>query len=78
MGVFPETRLEEALSLANKIREKVASSKFHYENKPVPITASAGLAMFRPNDSIDDVFKRADKALYRAKESGRNRCLAED
>ncbi len=78
MGIFPETRLEEALSLANKIREKVANSKFHYENKPVPITASAGLAMFRPNDSIDAVFKRADKALYRAKDSGRNRCLAED
>jgi diguanylate cyclase len=78
MGVFPETRLEEALKLANKIREKVANSKFHYENKPVPITASAGLATFRPNDSIDDVFKRADKALYKAKETGRNKCLADD
>ncbi len=78
MGVFPETRLEEALKLANKIREKVANSKFHYENKPVPITASAGLATFRPNDSIEDVFKRADKALYKAKETGRNKCLAED
>jgi diguanylate cyclase len=78
MGIFPETRLEEALALANKIREKVANSKFHYENKPVPITASAGLAMFRPNDSIEDVYKRADKALYRAKQEGRNRCIAED
>lgn len=78
MGIFPETRLEEALSLANKIREKVANSKFHYENKPVAITASAGLATFRPNDSIDDVFKRADKALYQAKDAGRNRCLVED
>jgi diguanylate cyclase len=44
----------------------------------VPITASAGLAMFRPNDSIEDVYKRADKALYRAKQEGRNRCIAED
>jgi diguanylate cyclase len=70
--------LEEALILANKIREKVANSKFHYENKPVPITASAGLAMFRPNDSIEDVFRRADTALYKAKNGGRNRCVAED
>lgn len=77
VGIFPETRLEDALSLANKIREKVQNSKFHYENKPVPITASAGLATFRPNDTIDDVFKRADAALYRAKEAGRNRCLAD-
>jgi len=78
VGIFPETRLEDALSLANKIREKIETSKFHYENKPVPITASAGLATFRPNDTIDDVFKRADAALYRSKEAGRNRCIADD
>jgi len=77
VGVFPETRLEDALSLANKIREKIATSKFHYENKPVPITASAGLATFRPNDTVEDVFKRADAALYRSKETGRNRCTAD-
>jgi len=78
VGIFPETRLEDALSLANKIRVKIETSKFHYENKPVPITASAGLATFRPNDTIDDVFKRADAALYRSKETGRNRCIADD
>jgi diguanylate cyclase len=77
VGIFPETRLEDALTLANKIRDKVTSSRFHYENKPVLITASAGLATFRPNDTIDDVFKRADAALYRAKASGRNCCLAD-
>ena len=78
MGIFPETDLDDALVLANKIREKVEHSKFHYENEPVHITASAGLASFRGNDTIDDVFKRADKALYQAKESGRNRCLTEE
>jgi len=78
VGIFPETRLEDALVLANKIRDKVQNSKFHYENKPVPITASAGLATFRPNDTIDDVFKRADAALYRSKETGRNRCTADE
>ena len=77
VGIFPETRLEDALILANKIREKLQDSKFHYEHKPVPITASAGLATFRPNDTIEDVFKRADSALYLAKEGGRNRCIAD-
>lgn len=77
VGIFPETRLEDALRLANKVREKIETSKFHYENKPVPITASAGLATFRPNDTIETVFKRADTALYSAKKSGRNRCIAE-
>ncbi|MDB2705420.1 GGDEF domain-containing protein, partial [Pseudomonadota bacterium] len=78
VGIFPETRLEDALILANKIRENIAISKFHYENNPVPITASAGLATFRPNDTIDDVFKRADAALYRSKDSGRNKCSVEN
>jgi len=78
IGIFPETRLEEALILANKIREKVKNSKFHYENEPVSITASAGLATFRPNDTIEDVLKRADAALYQAKNSGRDRCLTSD
>lgn len=77
VGILPETCLEDALNLANKIRVKIQNSKFHYENESVPITASAGLATFRPNDTIADVFKRADAALYRAKEAGRNCCLAD-
>jgi diguanylate cyclase len=78
MGIFPETHLEEALILANKIRKKVERSKFHYEDKRVFITASAGLATFRSGDTIDDVFKRADRALYQAKQGGRNRCVSEE
>jgi diguanylate cyclase len=77
MGVFPETQLNDALGLANKIREKVTQSKFHYEGQAVTITASAGSASFKENDTLEDVFKRADQALYKAKESGRNRCLTE-
>jgi len=78
MGIFPETSLEDALVLANKIRQKVERSKFHYEDKRVFITASAGLATFRSGDTIDDVFKRADRALYQAKQGGRNRCISEE
>lgn len=77
MGVFPETQIENALGLADKVREKIMQSKFHYEGKLVSVTASAGLASFKEGDTIEDVFKRADQALYKAKESGRNRCLTE-
>ena len=77
MGIFPETELNNALGLANKIREKIANSKFHYEGEAVAITASAGLACFNKGDTIETVFKRADQTLYKAKEQGRNRCLAE-
>ncbi len=78
MGIFPETELIDAQGLADKIREKIAQSKFHYDDSAVNITASAGLACFTEGDDINDVFKRADKALYKAKESGRNRCLIEE
>ena len=70
MGIFPETQLNDALGLANKIREKIAGFKFHYENTAASISASAGLAFFTEGDDIDEVFKRANKALYRAKEKG--------
>jgi len=75
MGIFPETRLEEAKILANKIREHIKESKFHYEGDSVKVTVSAGLAQFEHEDTIKDVLKRADEALYLAKAQGRNRCV---
>jgi diguanylate cyclase len=75
VGIFPETKLNDALALANKIREKVANSKFHYQGEPVPITASAGIAAVNDDDSIDSLLQRADKMLYTAKSKGRNCCI---
>ncbi len=75
VGLFPETDLDNALVLTNKVRQIVEKTRFHYQDIPVAITASAGLAMFEGDDNIDDVFNRADKALYAAKTSGRNNCV---
>ncbi len=75
VGIFPETKLNDALTLANKIRDKVASSKFHYQGEPVPITASAGIATIHDDDTIDSLLQRADKMLYTAKSKGRNCCI---
>lgn len=75
VGLFHETDLDNALVLTNEVRQIVEKTHFQYRGSPVPITASAGLAMFEGDDSIDDVFNRADKALYAAKNSGRNKCV---
>ncbi len=75
VGIFPETGIEEAEILANKIREQIMDSKFHYEGASVQITVSAGIAHFKHDDMIDDVLKRADEALYQAKANGRNCCF---
>jgi diguanylate cyclase len=69
------TAAEQALVAADKIRMNIAKIGFHFRNKPVTVTASCGISMFRPDDTPDSVFDRADRALYRAKEAGRNCCV---
>ncbi|PIE37270.1 MAG: hypothetical protein CSA53_06665 [Gammaproteobacteria bacterium] len=74
VGLLPETSANEALTMANKVRKHIEESSFHYEDKPIAITVSAGLTQFTQDDTPDSVFKRADQALYKAKEQ-RNRCI---
>lgn len=73
--LLPGTIEEETLRLANELRQSVADCAFHYNKKSVDITISCGISGFRDGDSLAKVFERADKALYQAKESGRNRCV---
>ncbi|MSR14298.1 MAG: GGDEF domain-containing protein [Gammaproteobacteria bacterium] len=75
--LMPETELEGAALLCEKLRKVLADRQFRFKDTPVPVTISCGYAMFRGEDSVDEVFERADSALYRAKDLGRNRCCAE-
>ena len=76
--ILPETNLSSAITVAETIRESIERCTFQYGDKNVPITISCGLAEFKDKDNLDKVFKRADKALYKAKDSGRNCCISED
>lgn len=69
-----ETTKENSIHVMNQIREGIAETPFHFKNSPVSITVSVGISEFIDNDNIDLVFARADKALYEAKNSGRNQC----
>jgi diguanylate cyclase len=77
VGLFPEIDLDQGLEMANKIRQTIEKTRFQHNGISVPITASAGLACFEKGDTIEDVFRRADKALYEAKGQGRNNCQVE-
>jgi len=66
--------LQECLPIAEKLRTAVESTGFHFRDQAVTITASCGLAEFQDGDSVEQWFERADNALYRAKQQGRNRC----
>ena len=73
--LMPETDAAEALHALDNIRVAVANCPFHFREQPVTITVSVGLAEFTEGAEPDAVFERADSALYRAKQAGRNRCL---
>ncbi|MDX9768048.1 MAG: diguanylate cyclase [Ectothiorhodospiraceae bacterium] len=74
--ILAGTGAAEATRIADAIREEIARLGFHFRNQPVSITASCGITEFREGDEPDAVFDRADRALYKAKDLGRNRCVA--
>lgn len=72
----PETSLDGAIALAEKIRLAVSSRVFGDGERVFNITLSVGAAELRPDESGNDMIARADEALYQAKQSGRNRVEA--
>lgn len=74
--ILPGTSLSDALHLVDQMRIAVAAIGFHFRGTPVSITISAGATALKRDDSPEVAFDRADKALYRAKENGRNRCVS--
>ena len=77
--VMPETCLSDGLVAVEKLRKDVSQSQFHYQGAGVAITVSVGLAEMHEDDNPETLFQRADRALYKAKDSGRDRtCVEED
>ncbi|GAA4942346.1 diguanylate cyclase [Actinoplanes utahensis] len=65
-----------AAELAERIRRAVCAEPVPSAAGPIPVTISVGLTQLAPGDtSLDELLARADHALYRAKESGRNRVM---
>jgi diguanylate cyclase len=70
--VLPGTGRDGALQLVDRLRAIIAEVSWAAISDGIELTMSAGVCQVRPNDSADYVLARADKALYRAKEAGRN------
>ena len=75
VSILPATDLKAAELVTDKLREIIAASNFHFREEAVKVTVSAGFAEIKENEEGEALFVRADKALYKAKESGRNNCL---
>jgi diguanylate cyclase len=74
--LLPMTTLEAGLVVANKLRVEIEATAFRHKRQPERITISCGLTEFRAGDTPAAVYARADEALYKAKEQGRNRCVS--
>ena len=77
--VMPDTDMDLAWSVAERLRASVETAPFHISRVPhaLNITISIGIAGSEgPADSADDLLHRADQALYKAKRDGRNRIVA--
>lgn len=75
--LMPETNLTDATKAINKIRQQISQTEIEIPDAKIKVTLSFGVAEFANEDTALDVFGRADKALYRAKEKGRNRVCCE-
>jgi len=77
--ILPNTDLEGAMQVAEAVREQVASLKLDADGNTLNITLSAGVAttVVTTNDDEKKLLEQADKALYQAKRSGRNRVEGE-
>lgn len=78
--VLAETELEVAILAAERLRKQIESMPFiiNDDGSEIGVTASFGLTQFTgKNDSVEAMLKRADEALYRAKETGRNQVVSQ-
>ena len=71
-----DTRLEDAEKRANNIRESISEKKFDAQITR-PVTISGGVAEFHSDMNSEELIDEADKALYTAKNTGRNKiCIS--
>ena len=73
LTIFPRTDISKALTIATKIARQLKEFPCIWETNSIPVTLSFGLAEYSDNEKIKHFISRADKQLYRAKESGRDR-----
>jgi len=74
--VAPDTGREGAMILAERLRAAIERSPVEHESQTIRLTASIGVASLQWEDTAaQDILRRADAALYRAKQAGRNRVV---
>lgn len=77
--LMPETTAQDAIQVADKLRQRIEQKPFYFHDTRVVVTISAGIAQYHQNELVTSLFERADAALDAAKDAGRNQVkTAED
>jgi diguanylate cyclase len=73
--LLPETTIEAASQTMTRLQRELTRHFFMHDNEKVLITFSAGVALRRPHEDQTELVQRADKAMYQAKQTGKNRVV---
>ncbi|MDN3679279.1 diguanylate cyclase [Vibrio tapetis subsp. quintayensis] len=73
LAIYPNTNKVGVEKLLNRLLVKLKEQGVEFEGETIPLTVSVGVAQLVKNDSADSLLSRADQALYRAKDKGRDR-----
>lgn len=75
--ILPETDLGDAIVVAKRLRKRIEQHGFHGQIAPLHVTVSIGVAQYDPerDEGKESLIDRADRAMYRAKDAGRNRVV---
>ena len=76
--LYSDTALEPAVEITRRLQRELTKRYFLHNNERLLITFSAGVAQFKPGETQEQVFARADKAMYQAKLQGKNRVVADE
>jgi diguanylate cyclase (GGDEF)-like protein len=71
--ILPRTSIDAAAIVAEKLRQAVSAMETEWDGEKISVTISLGVGQFKPGQDLEACVEQVDKALYRAKESGRNR-----
>lgn len=74
--ILPNTGIQEAMETLERLQRELTKKYFMHNNERKLITFSAGVALRKENEDKEDLIGRADKAMYHAKQTGKNRVVA--
>ncbi|MGA9333168.1 MAG: diguanylate cyclase [Rudaea sp.] len=74
--LMPDCALEQAVEIGERMRGRLHELSISAHGKPLPITASFGVSTPQSGESVEEAIRRADQALYRSKQEGRDRVSA--